>query len=118
VRVHNTLLTLLRRGEIERERLAQLYVYLHRDAVIREEQIRRRGTWLDAGEAVRIEAEIPDDIVIEVLLTLLHHPEAKAAEVVRYLRGHSPPIAMGQVEVVFARYELESLGKKGGGSRF
>ncbi|QQO54306.1 MAG: hypothetical protein N838_25185 [Thiohalocapsa sp. PB-PSB1] len=32
VRVHNTLLTLLRRGEIERERLAQLYVYLHSDA--------------------------------------------------------------------------------------
>ena len=36
VRVHNTLLTLLRRSEIERERLAQLYVYLHRDADIRE----------------------------------------------------------------------------------
>ncbi len=79
VRVHNTLLTLLRRGEIERERLAQRYVYLHRDAVIREGQIRCRGTRLDAGEAVRIEAEIPDDIVIEVLLTLLHHPQSKAA---------------------------------------
>ena len=38
VRVQNTLLTLLRRGEIERERLAQLYVYLHRDAAIRQQQ--------------------------------------------------------------------------------
>jgi len=117
VRVHNTLLTLLRRGEIERERLAQLYVYLHRDAVIRAGQIRRRGALLEAGDAVRIEAEIPDDIVIEVLLTLLHHPGAKAAEVVRYLRGHSPPIAMGQVDAVFARYDLESIGKKGGNTR-
>lgn len=50
VRVHNTLLTLLRRGEIEREHLAQLYVYLHRDADIRALQLQRRGALLDAGE--------------------------------------------------------------------
>jgi hypothetical protein len=45
-------------------------------------------------------------------LTLLHHPGAKAAQVVRYLRGHSPPVAMAQVGAVFARYDLESIGKK------
>jgi hypothetical protein len=117
VRVHNTLLTLLRRGEIERERLAQLYVYLHSDADIREEQIQRRGVLLDTGETVRIETAVPDEIIIPVLLTLLHHPEAKAAEVVRFLRGHSPPIAMEQVEAVFARYDLASIGKKGGSSK-
>ena len=117
VRVHNTLLTLLRRGEIERERLAQLYVYLHPDADIREEQIQRRGALLDAGKTVRIETAVPDELVIQVLLTLLHHPGAKAAEVVRYLRGHSPPVAMEQVEAVFARYELESIGKKGDSSK-
>ena len=117
VRVHNTLLTLLRRGEIERERLAQLYVYLHPDADIREEQIQRRGALLDAGKTVRIETAVPDEIVIQVLLTLLHHPGAKAAQVLRYLRGHSPPVSMGQVEAVFARYDLESIGKKGGSSK-
>lgn len=117
VRVHNTLLTLLRRGEIERERLAQLYVYLHRDADIREVQIQRRGALLNAGETARIAAGIPDEIVIQVLLTLLQHPGAKAVEVVRYLRGHSPPISMAQVDAVFARYDLESIGKKGGSSR-
>lgn len=117
VRVHNTLLTLLRRGEIERERLAQLYVYLHRDAAIREGQIQRRSALLDSGQTARVEAGIPDEIVIEVLLTLLHHPGAKAAEVVRYLRGHSPPIAMAQVDAVFARYDLASIGKKGGSSK-
>ena len=115
VRVHNTLLTLLRRGEIERERLAQLYVYLHRDAAIRKEQVQRRGALLDAGEAARIAAGISDHIVIQVLLTLLHHPGADAVEVVRSLRGHSPPISMAQVAAVFARYDLESIGKKGGG---
>jgi hypothetical protein len=117
VRVHNTLLTLLRRGEIERERLAQLYVYLHRDAAIREVQIQRRGALLNAGETTRIAAGIPDEIVIQVLLTLLHHPGAKTAEVVRYLWGHSPPVSMEQVGAVFARYDLESIGKKGGSSK-
>jgi len=39
VRVQNTLLTLLRRGEIVRERRMQLYVYLHCDANVRREQL-------------------------------------------------------------------------------
>jgi hypothetical protein len=118
VRVHNTLLTLLRRGEIERERLAHLYVYLHPDMDIREAQIQRRGALLDAGKTVRIETAVPDEIVIRILLTLLHHPGAKAAEMLRYLQGHAPPVAMEQVEAVFARYDLASIGKKGGSSKF
>ncbi|MEJ2327205.1 MAG: hypothetical protein P8Y25_10480 [Chromatiaceae bacterium] len=117
VRVHNTLLTLLRRGEIERERLAQLYVYLHRDAAIREAQIQRRCALLNAGQTARLATGIPDEIVIQVLLTLLHHPGAKAAEVVRYLRGHSPPISFEQIDAVFVRYDLESIGKKRGSSK-
>jgi len=116
VRVHNTLLTLLRRGEVERERLAQLYVYLHSDADVRREQIQRRKALIEAGERGQAEAALADGIIIAVLLTLLRHPEAKAAEVVRYLRGHSPPISMEQVDAVFTRYDLESIGKKGGGS--
>ena len=117
VRVHNTLLTLLRRGEIERERLAQLYVYLHRDAAIGKRQIQCRESLLNAGDGARVATGVPDEIVIQVLLTLLHHPGAKAAEVVRYLRGHSPPVSMEQVGAVFARYDLESIGKKGGSSK-
>ena len=117
VRVHNTLLTLLRRGEIERERLAQLYVYLHRDAAIRKRQIQRRESLLNPENTARVTTGVPDEIVIQVLLTLLHHPGAKAAEVVRYLRGHSPPVSMEQVGAVFARYDLESIGKKGGSSK-
>ena len=117
VRVHNTLLTLLRRGEIERERLAHLYVYLHRDAAIRKRQIQCRASLLNPENTARVTTGVPDEIVIQVLLTLLHHPGAKAAEVVRYLRGHSPPVSMEQVGAVFARYDLESIGKKGGSSK-
>ncbi len=116
VRVHNTLLTLLRRGEVDRECLVRRYVYLHIDAEVRTEQIQRRQALIGAGERVAVEADVADEIVIRVLLTLLHHPEAKAAQVVRYLQGHSPPIPMEQVDAVFARYDLESIGKKGGDS--
>jgi hypothetical protein len=95
---------LLRRAEIEREHVAQLYVYLHRDAAIGKLQIQRRESLLHAGERARVGTEVPDEMVIQVLLTLLHHPGAKAAEVVRYLRGHAPPISLAQVDAVFARY--------------
>ncbi|MCP4289413.1 MAG: hypothetical protein GY792_34170 [Gammaproteobacteria bacterium] len=117
VRVHNTLLTLLRRGEVEREPCMRQYLYLHSDADIRQQQIQRRQALIDAKDAEQQNKEPPtDDTVIAVLLTLLSHPEAKAAEVVRYLRGHSPPISMRQVEAIFARYDLDHIGKKGGGS--
>jgi len=113
VRVHNTLLTLLRQGEIERERLGALYVYLHRDADVRHKQMQRRQTLISVQDAQR-QVLLTDAAIIAVLLTLLHHPEAKAADVVRYLQGHSPPIPMVQVDAVFARYDLASIGKKGG----
>jgi len=116
VRVHNTLLTLFRQGEIDRERMAQFYVYLHRDPVIRKAQIARRQALLATEEKASVGAQVDDRTIIEVLLVLLRHPGAKAVDVVRYLRGHSPPITMNAVRIVFARYELESLGKKGGGS--
>ena len=93
------------------------YVSLHPDAAIGKAQLQRREALLSAGETARIEAAVPNEIVIQVLLTLVHHPGAKAAQVVRYLRGHSPPVSMQQVETVFARYDLESLGKKGGSSK-
>jgi hypothetical protein len=113
VRVHNTLLTLLRQGEIERERLGALYVYLHRDADVRHKQMQRRQALISVQDAQR-QVLLTDAAIIAVLLTLLHHPEAKAADVVRYLQGHSPPIPMVQVDAVFARYDLASIGKKGG----
>ncbi len=48
VRVHNALLTLLRQGEVNRERIAQVYAYLHPDPVIRGEQIGRRQALIAA----------------------------------------------------------------------
>lgn len=116
VRVHNTLLTLLRQGEIDRERIAQFYVYLHHDSVIRRDQIERRQALIATAETASVEVAVDDRIIIQVLLVLLRHPGAKTADVVRYLRGHSPPITMAEVRIVFVRYELDSIEKKGGAS--
>jgi hypothetical protein len=112
VRTYNTLLDLLRKGEIDRDRLARVYVYLHSDPGVRASQLQRREELL-ASIAESREAEAGDEVVIQVLLTLIRYPGLGPGEVVRRLRGHSPPVTMQQAEAVFTRYEL---GEKGGSS--
>lgn len=118
VRVHNTLLDLLRNGEVARERLVQVYVYLHMDRQIREVQIEHRQALLETQDIAMAEGKVEagDAVVIRVLLALLRHPGAQVADVVRYLRGHSPPITLAQVAWIFDRYELDQIGKKRGTS--
>ncbi len=115
VRVQVVLLNTFHQGTVDREKVHGFYVYLHPDPQVREAQLNRRRerAFLEVPTKDG-EPEIGDPVIIQVLLTLLHHPGAKTAEVVRYLRGHSPPITMAEVRVVFARYELDSIGKKGG----
>ena len=114
VRVHNTLLDLCRHGEVERERLQQLYVYFAVDARVRALQCERRHELLRDAQRASLESQITDQLVIEVLLVLLRHRGAGRGEVTRHLRGHSPPVSIEQVAVVFARYDLDNLGEKGG----
>jgi len=117
VRVQVVLLNTFRHGKVDREKVHGFYVYLHPDPAVRGVQLnRRRERVVFERPASEAEAEVADAVIIQVLLTLLHHRGAKAADVVRYLRGHSPPITMTEVRIVFARYELDSLGKKGGTS--
>ncbi len=117
VRVQVVLLSTFQQGKIDREKVHGFYVYLHPDPAVRGAQLNRRRARV-SFEAPTMEGvpEIGDSIIIQVLLTLLHHPGAKAADVVRYLRGHSPPISMAEVGAVFVRYELDVIGKKGGAS--
>ena len=110
VRVHNTLLELVRAEEIHRERLASVFLYLHTDATIRADQLRRRR------EHVRLEpvcgvVDLDLEDVIEVLLVLLRYPGSRPQDVARRLRGHEPPIRIAQIQAVFDRYDL---GEKGG----
>jgi len=117
VRVHNTLLSLVRDQEVTREHDDAVYVYLHPEAGIREEQLARRWEQVDARRAEgggADEASLDDAVVIQVLLMLVRHPGSGPAQVVRRLRGHAPPITSQQVHAVFTRFDL---GEKGGPSR-
>ena len=109
VRVQSFLRAAVQREKLARGRVGGLYVYVHTDATVRQAQLEcRSGRVAAAREAG---AEVSDEVVIHVLLVLIHHPGSQPADVVRRLRGRSPPISMQQVEAVFTRYDL---GEKGG----
>lgn len=114
VRVHNTLLDLTKRGDIRRTEHGGHFVYLHSDPEVSEAQLARRKEML-AEQA--LSDEVSDKMVIEVLLVLIRYPGSRAGEVARRLKGHSPPITMKHVQVVFDRYDLDAVGEKGGPSR-
>jgi hypothetical protein len=117
VRVQVVLLTTFQHGKVDRAKVHGFYVYLHPDPAVGEAQLaQRRERVAFAVPATGGESEIGDAVIIQVLLTLLHHPGATAADVVRHLRGHSPPITLAEVRLVFTRYGLEQIGKKGGAS--
>jgi len=117
VRVHNTLLSLVRGGEVSREQVAAVYVYLHTESAIREEQLVRRREQVGTRQSdahIAGDTDLDDAVVIQVLLTLIRHPGSGPTQVVRRLSGHAPPITSQQIRAVFTRY---NLGKKGGPSK-
>lgn len=109
VRVQSFVLTGVRRGEIAREQVERLYVYVHAVAHVRHAQLERRRDRVAAAQEAG--SELSDEVVIQVLLQLVRHPGSRAVDVARRLRRRSPPIAFVQVEAVFSRYRL---GQKGG----
>ena len=111
VRAHNPLLALHRRGEIDREMVLGIFLYVHITPDVRREQLRHRREQIEAEESEREARAVSDATIIEVLLVLIRYPGARVGDVVRRLRGHEPPIARAQVLAVFDRYDL---GQKGG----
>jgi len=116
VRVQNTLLGLVRDGQLSRELVEALYVYLHADPSVAKEQLSRRRAELAAGRVQEPgQADLPAEAaIIQILLALIRHPGQGAGDVARRLRGHAPPIPLRQVQAVFSRYGLD---EKGGPSR-
>lgn len=115
VRVQVLLLEAVRHDTIRREQVAGFYLYLHKDQAIGEGQLQRRLAQIAARwqrDGARI--DVSDEVIIQVLLTLIRHPGSRPADVVRSLRGHSPPIVLEQVVAIFTRYDLEDVDKKGG----
>ena len=115
VRVQTSLLTMVHDKHLARCKVAGQFIYLHSDSEIRMEQLTKRR---ELFEQRRFEIkEVTDAVVIQVLLILIRHPGSRTGDVARRLKGHSPPITIQHVRVVFDRYDLDNVGKKGGPSR-
>ena len=113
VRVQSFLQVLLKEQEVKRERLERIYHYLHVKPEINNVQLRCRIEHIEADKESKV--EIDDTMVIRVLLVLIRHPGSTPDQVIRHLRGYSPPIVLKQVNMVFTRYDI---GKKGGPTIF
>lgn len=115
VRVQTSLVSMVQDKQIARFKVAGQFIYLHRDLEIRAAQLAKRREMI---EERRFESqEVTDTVVIQVLLILIRHPGSRIGDAARRLKGHSPPITLQHVRVVFDRYNLNDVGEKGGPSR-
>jgi hypothetical protein len=112
IRVHNTLLVLVREGVISRERVEGAYLYVSVDQRRAADQVERRKT-LGAG-LVRGGAVLPDTTVIEVLSEALVAGGVRIAPqiVAARLSARGVVVSVAQVEGVFARYGIDAGKKK------
>jgi hypothetical protein len=105
VRVHNTLLDLVRKQRIGREPFAGQYLYVNPDAKIAALQVARRGR----QEAVLAAAPLPPSIVIEVLVNLIQgatvHADPNLIAARLATRGIS--VSPQQVDAVFSKYGVK-----------
>jgi hypothetical protein len=111
IRVHNTLLILVRDGAIGRERISGAYLYVSADRSRAAEQMERRQELLDG--AFRETAVLPDTTVIEVLSEALVASGVRIAPqmVAARLSARGVVVSSAQVEAVFAQYGIDA-GKK------
>jgi len=113
IRVHNTLLGLVRDQRIDRERIEKLYVYVSAQAKRASEQVAQRRTWLKEEEIEPV-TEMPVLTVIEVLLEVVRAGKMVIAPagVAERLRVRGVSVTAAHVEQVFARYGLEASKKR------
>jgi hypothetical protein len=108
LRVHDTLLSLVRNGSITRELFEDVYVYLSSDAKKAAKQTAaRRKLQIRAPTAV-----LPPDplLVIDILVDVIHHPRDDAAATAERLRASGRVVTVKQVEEVFDLYEVNKTG--------
>lgn len=104
--VQTVLTTLRRRGKVDRARIGPAYVYVSAEKASQQLECRREMKTLKQRRS-----EAPLEVVVAILLVLIRHPGSTAVDVIRRLKGHSPPIQHEEVEDVFERYDLAQ--KKG-----
>ena len=106
VRVHNTLLGLVREGRIGREPFGGLYLYVSGEAERAAAQLARREELAEA--AAELPAPLSPAWMIEVLVEALQAGQVAVApsEVAARLTARGVQVSPEQVQEVFARYGL------------
>jgi hypothetical protein len=108
IRVHNTLLSLVREGRVGREHIEKTFLYVSAESDYAAEQIsRRRAQLADREKTI---PDIPTTTVIEVLIETIHAGRGHMAPslVAKRLSARGMPINVQQVEQVFARYGIDT----------
>jgi hypothetical protein len=108
IRVHNTLLAVVRERHISRQRIDRTFLYVSTEPQHAREQISRRQEQLvDSEKAI---LDIPITTVIEVLIETLHAGQVRVAPsvVAERLCQRAVPVTTEQVKSVFIRYGIEA----------
>jgi hypothetical protein len=113
LRVYDTLHDLVAAGKIGRTEIEQFYLYVSGEQTAAKAQIAARRRQL-AEPPPPLGPLLDPAVVIEVLLAVIHSHEPDVAAVAALLRAQGKAITPGQIEAVWAHYEL---GKKKPASR-
>jgi hypothetical protein len=107
IRLHNTLLTLVREGRVGREHIDRTFLYVNVEPEHGVEQISRRR--LQLANRQKSIADIPTVTVVEVLIESIHAGQMRIAPsiVAKRLTARGVPITVKQIEDVFARYGID-----------
>lgn len=111
VKVHNTLLGLVREGHIRREHIEQAYLYISRDPGEADEQIsQRRMQQEESDKGIDI---LPVTTVIEVLIETIHAGKLRTAPklISKRLAARGCSVTPRQIEQIFEQYSIETLKK-------
>ena len=111
LRVHNTLLDLVREKRIGRETWAAQYLYLSADAARAEAQLTLRRT--QPGMASGAAVEVTASAVIDVLLDLVRSAgvQVDASCVAERLNARGIAVTPGQVEDIFSRHGVKKTAR-------
>ena len=111
VRVHNTLLDLIREDRIGREHLAEQYLYVSGDAGRAGSQLALRRRQLEDASAVAI--EVPASVVIEVLLDLVQGAGVRldAGRMAERLSARGIAVTASQVEGIFRLHGVKKTAR-------
>jgi hypothetical protein len=110
LRVHDTLLFLVKTGQLRREPFQDTYVYFSAQRVRAAQQLAERRKLAPPPPEPRASTapgQLTPAVVIDLLLDVIRHPEHDAQAVCRQLASQGHQVTPEQVTNVFRHYDLK-----------